>query len=75
MGLGQHQALLNQSMILPVGVILRALLNTGMNSRFRDSYRPSRVSFVTGSSHFCSPGRNWSFEAGGRRKEFEEVFL
>ncbi|MEG4054519.1 MULTISPECIES: hypothetical protein [unclassified Microcoleus] len=30
-------------------------------------------------SHFCSQARNWSFEAGGRRKEEtkegEEVFL
>ncbi|MEG4171825.1 MULTISPECIES: hypothetical protein [unclassified Microcoleus] len=24
-----------------------------------------------GASHLCSPARNWSFEAGGRRKEAE----
>ncbi|HSF72500.1 MAG TPA: hypothetical protein VLA84_01735 [Microcoleus sp.] len=24
-----------------------------------------------GASHFCSQARNWSFEAGGRRKEAE----
>ncbi|HSF74962.1 MAG TPA: hypothetical protein VLA84_14295 [Microcoleus sp.] len=24
-----------------------------------------------GESHFCSQARNWSFEAGGRRKEEE----
>jgi hypothetical protein len=42
-----------------------------MNSRFPDGYRPSRVSFVTGASHFCSPARNWSFEAGARRKKEE----
>ncbi len=42
-----------------------------MNSRFRDGYRPSRVSFVTGASQFCSPARNWSFEFWGRRQEAE----
>jgi hypothetical protein len=42
-----------------------------MNSIFRDGYRPSRVSFVTGHLNESSPAINWSFEAGGRRKESE----
>jgi hypothetical protein len=36
------------------------LLNTGMNSRFRNGYKPSRVSFVTSSEkliHTVNPQR------------------
>jgi putative transposase len=46
---------LEREYIIPADKPFPALLNTGMNSRFPNGYKPSRGSFVTSSKKFFIP--------------------